>query len=205
MLFDHDDPSDLDPSEIAPKEKKEKKKYVSKREWMEQQLAKPVTLDDVKRYAFYLLERQDYTSGRLFQKMNENFRRDTQFNQQAIDYFVDKNYVDDEAFLVRMVESLMRQDIGIGKIREKLYNKKFSGELVDKGISLAKEKDFLPASIQTKQKKYGDDAVTDQKLKQKALGFMVRKGFDFALSRKVLESSVAELEEELEELNNEFE
>ncbi len=200
MLFDHDEPS-----EVGQKKKKEKTKYVSKREWREQQLAKPVTLDDVKRYAFYLLERQDYTSGRLLQKMNENFRRDTQFNQQALDYFVDHRYVNDEAFLERMVESLMRQDIGIGKIREKLYNKKFSGELVDKGVSMAKEKDFLPAAILIKQKKYGDEAVTDQKLKQKALGFMVRKGFDFALSRKVLESSVEELEEELEELNNEFE
>jgi regulatory protein len=193
MLFD-DEPK-----------KKEKKKYVSKREWREQQLAKPVTIEDVQSYAFYLLERQDYTSGRLLQKMNENFRRDTQFNQTVLDIIVDRGFINDDSYLNRLVENLMSQNIGIGKIKEKLYNKGFSGELVDRGVSIAKEKDFFPAALSVKQKKFGDDAITDQKLKQKALGFMVRKGFDYSLSRKVVESSVEELEEELEEYNNEFE
>ena len=64
--------------------------------------------------------------------------------------------------------------------------KGFSQHHIEIGISKASEKDFFPDVLAVKQKKYGDAPITDIKLKQKALGFLVRKGFDFDLCNRAI-------------------
>lgn len=170
----------------SEQKKPEKKKYVSKQEWIEKERAKPVTAEAVQKYAMYLVERRDYTEKALKRKLDGQFARDKQFNQTVIDMIVDKGYIDDQRYMQRMVESLMEQSIGIAKIKQKLYMKGFSQQHIEDGISQASEKDFFPDVLALKQKKYGDAPITDMKLKQKALGFLVRKGFDFALCNKAI-------------------
>jgi len=102
-----------------------KKKYKSKRQWFKEQNEKPVTQEDVMQYALVLLERQDYTSGRLMQKLNERYRRDTQFNEAVLARLVDKKYVNDESFLKRLVASMIISRKGVNDVRNKLYRKCF--------------------------------------------------------------------------------
>lgn len=175
--------------------KKEKKKYVSKQEWIEKERAKPVTAEAVQKYAMYLVERRDYTEKALKRKLDGQFARDKQFNQSVIDMIVDKGYVNDQRYMERMVENLMEQSIGVGKIKQKLYMKGFSQHHIEIGISKASEKDFFPDVLAVKQKKYGDAPITDIKLKQKALGFLVRKGFDFDLCNKAISFDLGDLDE----------
>lgn len=175
--------------------KPEKKKYVSKREWIEKERAKPVTAQAVQKYAMFLIERRDYTEKALKRKVDGQFARDKQFNQTIIDMIVDKGYINDERYMERMVENLMEQSIGIAKIKEKLYMKGFSQPHIEIGIIKASKKDFFPDVLAAKQKKYGEAPITDIKLKQKALGFLVRKGFDFASSNKAISMDTSNIDE----------
>ncbi len=195
----------FDDEPTPAKEKKKRKKRFSKQEWIAEQNAKPFETKDIVEYLIYLLKDRDYTSGKLKQKLrqHERFKRDQTLHQDAIDKVVEWGYVNDQNFLERLVKNLMDQNVGLGKIRDKLYQKGFSSALIEQGVSMTSEKDFFPVAMEAKRKKYGLEPVTDQKIKQRALGFLVRKGFSFQDANKALSMSEEEWEEYLSEQQGE--
>ena len=170
------------------KEKK-KKKYVSKREWIKQQQEKPVTLEDVRSHAVFLLDRRDYTEKRLRDKLNQRYRRDTQYNDAVISAMKDMRAIDDMRFVEMYVSSLLNQKMGKMKIRQKLMAKGFGSEAIDFGMSLTNEKDYLSDAIALKERKFGNKVFADYKEKQKAMAFLVRKGFDMGTVVKAFDAS----------------
>lgn len=169
-----------------------KKKRLSKREWLEEQRKKPVTLDEVKRYALYLLERQDYTETKLMQKLTVRFQHNQQFNQEVVDYCREYGYINDKRFAHRYTNSLLQQKMGPSKIRQKLYNKGFSSAVIDHAMTLTAEKDYLSDALLLKQKKYGTQPISDAKEYQRAMGFLVRKGFTFDVATNALKMTEEE-------------
>jgi SOS response regulatory protein OraA/RecX len=75
-----------------------------------------------------------------------------------------------------------------------IYLKSFSSNIIEYAMSIAKENDYFKDVLALKIKKYGESLITDGELKQKALGFPVRKAFDFGLSNKALMMNPADFE-----------
>lgn len=170
----------------------DKKKRLSKREWIKQQQEKPVTYEDVRSYAIYLLDRRDYTEKRLREKLGERFRRDTQYNDTVMRDMIEARHVDDMRFVEVYINGLLNQKMGMVKIRQKLITKGFNAEAIEFGIAQAQEKDYLADAIALKQRKYGNKVFTDYKEKQKATAFLARKGFDMGTISKAFDADASD-------------
>jgi len=170
-------------------EDKKKKKYVSKREWIKQQQEKPVTLEDVKSYALFLLNSRDYTEQRMRDKLAQRYARDKQYNEDVMTLLLSSNFIDDMRFVEVCVTSFLHQKIGPSKIKQKLYAKGFSSKAIETAMQLTGDKDYLSDARALIERKYKGKPFDDHKEKQKAMAFLVRQGFSFDIANKAISGS----------------
>lgn len=151
-----------------------------------------ISYERVKSYMQWMIERYgDYSSKALLQKANLLFKDDTQFNEQALNYLIEREIVDDLRYAKRLTLSFSEKDIGPNKIKEKLYLKGFSSQTINECVeSIDKtEEDYFDKALTLKIKKFGADPIEDIKLKQKALRHLISKGFSYSIANKAVSYS----------------
>jgi regulatory protein len=98
-------------------------------------------------------------------------------------------YLNDERFLSSMLSSLLGQNVGASKIKQRLVAKGFDGDHIQAAMSQLKddgENDFFSKALAFKNRKFGEAPILDRALAQKALRALVSKGFSFADSQKAI-------------------
>jgi regulatory protein len=148
-----------------------------------------ISYDRVKSYMQWLIQRYgNYSASALLHKANIVFKEDKQYNQAALDYLVECKIVDDQQYAQRLTESLMEKNIGPNKIKEKLYAKGFSSQLIDVCITniTFNDDDYFTKALILKTRKFGDAPIADIKVKQKALRHLIGKGFSYTIANKAI-------------------
>jgi len=162
--------------------------------YKKKQDAKPqvISYERVKSYMFWLIERYgDYSAKKLLQKANLLFKDDTQFNQPALDYLIERDIVNDLRYAQRLTMSFSEKNIGPNKIKEKLYAKGFSSQVINECVSAiaTTDEDYFDKALTLKIRKFGEEPIEDLKLKQKALRHLITKGFSYAIASKAVSYS----------------
>lgn len=159
--------------------------------YKKKQNAKPqvISYERVKSYMLWMIERYgDYSEKVLLQKANLLFKDDTQFNEPALAYLIERDIVNDVRYAKRLTMSFSEKNIGLNKIKEKLYAKGFSSQTISECISNLEvtDEDYFEKALILKKKKFGDEPIEDLKLKQKALRHLISKGFSYSIANKVI-------------------
>ena len=153
--------------------------------------AKPqvISYERVKSYMLWLIERYgDYSAKKLLQKANLLFKDDTQFNEPALDYLIERDIVNDLRYAQRLTMSFSEKNIGLNKIKEKLYAKGFPSQVINECVSgiETSDEDYFDKALTLKIRKFGAEPIDDLKLKQKALRHLITKGFSYAIANKAI-------------------
>jgi regulatory protein len=156
--------------------------------------AKPqvISYERVKSYMMWLIGRYgDYSAKTLLQKANVLFKDDRQYNEQALDYLIEREIVNDLRYAQRLTLSFSEKNIGQNKIKEKLYAKGFSSQTINECVSTMEtsDEDYFAKALILKVIKFGDAPIDDIKIKQKALRHLIAKGFSYAIANKAVNHS----------------
>lgn len=148
-----------------------------------------ISFDRVKGYMIWMIERYgDYSEKVLLQKANLLFKDDTQYNEAALNYLVERDIINDSRYAQRLTESLSERNIGVNKIKEKLYVKGFSTQIINDCVATLdiSDDDYFDKALILKIRKFGEAPIEDIKLKQKALRHLISKGFSYSIANKVI-------------------
>ncbi|MFT6389858.1 MAG: regulatory protein [Cellvibrionaceae bacterium] len=150
---------------------------------------KEITYERVKGYFLWLIGKYgDYTSKTLMQKANVLFKEDTSFNEEALNHLLERGIVDDLRYAKRLTLSYSEKNIGPNKIKQKLYTKGFTSQIIDVCVESINntEEDYLDKALALKFKKFGEPPIVDEKLKQKALRHLIGQGFSYSIANKAI-------------------
>lgn len=153
---------------------------------------KEITFERVKGYYIWLIGKYgDYSSKTLMQKANTLFKEDTSFNEAALSYLVEQGMVDDLRYAQRLTENYSEKNIGPNKIKQKLYTKGFTSQIINECLETIDNDDqvYLEKALALKIKKFGESQITDDKLKQKALRHLIGQGFSYSIANKAISRS----------------
>ncbi len=150
---------------------------------------KEITYERVKSYFLWLIVKYgDYTSKTLMQKANILFKEDTSFNEEALNHLLERGVVDDLRYAKRLTLGYSEKNIGPNKIKQKLYTKGFTSQIINVCIESINntEEDYLDKALKLKIKKFGEAPIVDEKLKQKALRHLIGQGFSYSVANKAI-------------------
>ena len=153
---------------------------------------KEITYERVKGYFLWLIGKYgDYTSKTLMQKANILFKEDTSFNEEALNHLLERGVVDDLRYAKRLTLGYSEKNIGPNKIKQKLYTKGFTSQIINVCIESINntEEDYLDKALKLKIKKFGEPPIVDEKLKQKALRHLIGQGFSYSVANKAISRS----------------
>jgi len=149
-----------------------------------------ISFKRVQSYMIWMIERYgDYSAKALLQKANILFKDDTQYNQMALDYLIQHEIINDARYAKRLTSSFASKNLGANKIKEKLYLKGFQSSTINDCLNELEttEDDYFEKALMLKIRKFGEEPITDIKLKQKALRHLTStKGFSFSIANKVI-------------------
>lgn len=154
-----------------------------------------ISYERVKSYMMWMIERYgDYSERTLLQKANILFKDDTQFNEPALSYLVEHDIVNDLRYAKRLTESLTEKNIGPNKIKEKLYAKGISSNIINECVEAIEtsEEDYFEKALMLKIRKFGEKPIDDIKIKQKALRHLISKGFSYTIANKAVTHQINE-------------
>lgn len=153
---------------------------------------KEITYERVKGYFLWLIGKYgDYTSKTLMQKANLLFKEDTSFNEEALNHLLERGVVDDLRYAKRLTLSYSEKNIGPNKIKQKLYTKGFTSQIINECLGSVDntEEDYLDKALVLRLKKFGEAPIIDEKLKQKALRHLIGQGFSYSVANKAISHS----------------
>ena len=153
---------------------------------------KEITYERVKGYFLWLIGKYgDYTSKTLMQKANILFKEDTSFNEEALNHLIERGIVDDLRYAKRLTLSYSEKNIGPNKIKQKLYTKGFTSQIINLCVESINntEEDYLDKALELKFKKFGEPPIVDEKLRQKALRHLIGQGFSYSVAIKAISRS----------------
>ena len=159
--------------------------------YKKRQDAKPqvISYARVKSYMLWMIERYgDYSAKTLLHKANVLFKDDQQFNAAALAYLIERDIVNDLRYAQRLTASFSEKNIGLNKIKEKLYGKGFSSQTINDCVSAldTTDEDYFDKALTLKIRKFGEAPIEELKLKQKALRHLIAKGFSYAIANQVV-------------------
>jgi regulatory protein len=156
---------------------------------------KEITFERVKGYFLWLIGKYgDYTSKTLMQKANLLFKEDTSFNEEALIHLLERGVVDDLRYAKRLTLSYSEKNIGPNKIKQKLYTKGFTSQIINECLGSLDntEEDYLDKALTLRLRKFGEAPITDEKIKQKALRHLIGQGFSYSVANKAISHSSEE-------------
>ena len=114
-----------------------------------------------------------------------------EFNEEALNHLLERGVVDDLSNAKRMTLSYSEKNIGPNKIKQKLYAKGFTSQIINECLESLDntEEDYLDKALALKCKKFGQAPITDEKLQQKALRYLIGQGFSYSVANKAMSFS----------------
>lgn len=139
--------------------------------------------------AFRLLQRKDMTKKEIIQKLKSSGYNDYIINN-VMEFLEEYNYINDKEYAVKY--------ISYNKMRKSM--KQISIELMKKGINKELAKELLEnTSICEEEiaynllsKKYRNLDSIDNKIKNRMLGYIMRKGYSYNIASKTINRLIAE-------------
>lgn len=126
-----------------------------------------------------ILAEQETSSYHILKKYKEKVTHENMFIiDDIITEYKKLNYINDDRYLSMILKSYSNKYYGEKKIFQKLKEIGFK----EKEIKIAIDEsqiDFYEVCKEYKIKKYGENKITDIKLKQKAYNHILSKGFSF--------------------------
>jgi len=149
-----------------------------------------------KRRIMYLLGKQDYPKSKLEEKLAKNGYIDIHINE-ILKLFIDKGFVDDTKLVNRRVETFKGYK-SKKEIEYKLRTGGFTSEDIKEAIhNQFSEEDELSSAIKLLNKRFMLKKIRleENELKQKALGYLSRKGYPINICFKAFEVFITKDEE----------
>ena len=86
---------------------------------------------------------------------------------------------------------MTEKNIGLNKIKEKLYTKGFSSQTINECIGSVEttDEDYFEKALILKIRRFGEEPIEEIKLKQKALRHLISKGFSYSIANKAISYS----------------
>jgi len=151
--------------------------------------AQIITYERVKSYMQWMIERYgEYSVKSLRQKADLLFKEDPQFNDQALNYLIERDIINDLRYASRLTTALSEKNIGPNKIKEKLYAKGFTSQTINECVSAidSTDEDYFTKALLLKVRKFGEEPIEEIKLKQKALRHLISKGFSYSIASQAV-------------------
>jgi len=133
-------------------------------------------IEGVRRSALWHLSRRDHSEAELLKKLQRK-TDNNEWIETIINECLDLNYLNDERFTETFLRSSQNKGHGLSRIRQDLKNKGIDQHLTLK-IMEENEFDYVVTATSLLKNKY-DEAIANQYLKQKAIGFLQAKGHSF--------------------------
>ncbi|NIE97121.1 recombination regulator RecX [Acinetobacter sp. C26M] len=145
---------------------------------------KPKTLTGsrLRSYAFALLTRRDYSQAELITKLNL-YAINPEEVAKLVEELAQHNYQSDQRVAELTLASQLRKGKGLQRIKQALKAKQLDTELITEELQ---EVDWLEQAYQLKLKKFGQEVVTDPKIKAKQIRFLQYRGFDMGVIMKAI-------------------
>lgn len=138
-----------------------------------------------------LLARQMYSSTELKKKLLQKFRGKDEEIEEVINYFVQKNFLDDELYTKTYIEYALRQKPqGIYSIKQKIKQKGLPSDLVEKVLEEIEidEEEYAKEAAEKKASTLSID-LDPQKKKEKLYRFLLSRGFRVDIIQKVISNT----------------
>lgn len=135
-------------------------------------------IERVKSYAFWLLGLKDFTEQELKDKIVKKYEDvDLEDLEKIIKYLKESNYINDEEYAKSFIRSKYNQGYGWIRIKGDLVYKKS----IKENLFLEEKSnyDWFESAKEMKLKKYKDKEFLDFKEKQKAMNYLIRRGFSY--------------------------
>jgi regulatory protein len=149
---------------------------------------KAPTAERIHNYALWRLGSQDYTVAMLLTKLKQKYPEHPTWCEQAIEKLQVDDYLNDERFLDTMIRQHIDGSKGPNALLQKLYQKGFSRALIDQARTdeRLQEKDTFPDAYALKCRHFGEAPITDPKIYNRAMGRLVRRGFDLDTAKRAM-------------------
>lgn len=135
-------------------------------------------IEKVKGYAFWLLGLKDFTEQELKDKIIKKYEEvDLEELEKIVKYLKESNYINDEEYAKSFVRGKHNQGYGWIRIKGDLLYKKSIKE--DLFLEEKNNYDWFELAKEVKLKKYKDKNFIDFKEKQKAMNYLIRRGFSY--------------------------
>lgn len=152
-------------------------------------LKKDVKQSEVNEYLLFLFSRMDYTESKARTKLKERYPHQPEMHDIAIARMIELDYLNESRYASRFVEALFNSNLGISKIKQKMYTKGFDRDIAASAVeNFFEEIDNQKEQARVwREKWYGKEKITDHKEYQRATRRLVSKGFSFSDVRYVIQ------------------
>jgi SOS response regulatory protein OraA/RecX len=155
----------------------------------EENIANPVTLDCVTLFIKDQIKLHgDHTIKLMRKKTRKQFRHDISYVETAISKMIEQSVLNDECFINKIISKLLNKRVGVNKIKKQLYERGFQNQLITFCMSQIDPLVQLQNAIKLKESQFGTGKVTDSKIFIKAFRFLIGKGYESDIIKKVLDS-----------------
>ncbi len=145
--------------------------------------------------ALEILSRKSVSKKELSDKLSQKGYDDSIIDD-AISELETLGYVNDEEYANLFLEHCMAKMWGKKKIRYEMKQKGIPEAVIAEKLSQFDEDDNLDEIKEIIISKYGNDDISDIKIKAKITRYLASRGFDFSLIDKVIRLSKEELSDE---------
>lgn len=133
--------------------------------------------------AFRLLQRRDMTRQEMVNKLKLSGNNDHVINH-ILDFLEEYHYIDDEQYTEKYI-SYNKERKSIRQMKMELGRKGVSKDIIEEHLENA-EVSEEEVALKLLEKKYRNIEVIDDKVKNKMMGFLLRKGYNYSLVHQVI-------------------
>lgn len=135
--------------------------------------------------AFVFLSYGDLSRKRLIEKLRRSFP--PELCEQTADRLEERGYLDDLRLAERYAESYYEiRSYGPMRIRQELYGKGFSREVIEQALEPYQELDHREKIAELLEKKYPREVLSDPAVRRKASDWLRRNGYGWTEISEVL-------------------
>ncbi len=134
-------------------------------------------LKKAKSRALFLLDRMDYTSFRMRQKLRQGAYPEAVIDK-TLEYLTERKYIDDDRYASLYVHS-HKDAMPERMLRKKMKERGLPGEVISRALEEADLPDESILIEKYLKKKHYDPSSADPRDRQKIMRFLISKGFSY--------------------------
>lgn len=158
-------------------------------------MRKPITS---RNQLFKILARREHSILEIREKLQKKYPEEAEETEKIIKEFLEQNWISEERYTEAFIRNQLLKKIGPQKIKQKLLKKGIEKELIEEKLEevfpITQQLDFILELAKNKYEilKNRKKGETEFQLQQKVLKFLISRGFDFDMARKVAKNKANE-------------